>query len=204
MFEFERIEWTDEDYEKYIEELKQRSDEKYRKFHSSLAGEGETELIGVRSPILREIAKQISKGNVKDFLKCCKSRYYEEIVIEGMAIGNLKVRYEELVLLVDKYVPKISSWAINDSFCTSLKQVKKDKKLWFEHIASYLEMDKQYTSKLVDEVEINYKSLLSVSKISNIDYDYTLKLTIYGNYNENNESSESNLWEKEYILMDKI
>lgn len=69
---------------------------------------------------------------------------------------------------------------------------------------SYLEMDKQYTSKLVDEVEINYKSLLSVSKISNIDYDYTLKLTIYGNYNENNESSESNLWEKEYILMDKI
>lgn len=69
---------------------------------------------------------------------------------------------------------------------------------------SYLEMDKQYTSKLVDGVDIKYKSLLSVSKISNIDYDYTLKLIMYGNSNEKNNNSESNLWEKEYILMDKI
>ena len=61
---------------------------------------------------------------------------------EKMVIGNLKVRYEELVLLVDKYVPKISSWAINDSFCTSLKQVKKNKELWFEHIAEYIEKTK--------------------------------------------------------------
>ena len=68
----------------------------------------------------------------------------------------------------------------------------------------YLGMNKQYTSKLVDNVVINYKSLLSVSKISNIAYDYTLKLTLYGNYNENNNYTDSSLWTKEYVLMDKV
>lgn len=68
----------------------------------------------------------------------------------------------------------------------------------------YLGMDKQYTSKLVSNIDINYYSLLNVSRISNIDYDYTLKATLNGKYLDNNNFDNSDLWTKEYILMDKI
>lgn len=141
MFEFSKEQWYESDYEKFVEELKSLSDEKYRKFHQSLAGEGNTVLIGVKTPILRDIAKKISKGDVESFLRNCKCMYYEEVVIEGMVIGGLKLPFDMLVPIVDEYVPKISSWAINDLFCTSLKQVKKDKKLWFDHINIYLKSD---------------------------------------------------------------
>ena len=162
MFEFERIEWTRQDYEKYIEELKRNSDEQYKEFHSGLAGEGNTELIGVRSPILRNMAKAICKGNAKAFLECCQSRYYEEIVVEGMVIGNLKLQYDELSPLVDTYIPKISSWAINDLFCTSLKQIKKEKKLWFHHIERYLDSNNPW--------EIRFCLVLMLSYFLEEDY----------------------------------
>jgi len=110
----------------------------------------------VRSPILREIAKEISKGNAKNFLKYCKSKYYEEVVVEGMVIGKLKMRYEELYPFVDTYVPKISSWAINDSFCTSLKQVKKDKQSWFKHIQRYLESDNPWSIRFGVVMMLSY------------------------------------------------
>jgi len=141
MFELKREMWTEQDYSEYIEQLKERSDEKYRKFHSGLAGEGDAELIGVRTPVLRGMAKEIAKGDVEGFLKCCGVQYYEEIVIEGMVIGTLKMPYEDLYPMVDKYVTKISSWAINDLFCSSLKQVKREKDVWFRHILKYLESD---------------------------------------------------------------
>ncbi|MBP3285053.1 MAG: DNA alkylation repair protein [Clostridia bacterium] len=139
MLELKRDNWTEEDYEEYVEELRAKSEEDYRKFHAGLAGEGNAELFGVRTPILRSMAKEIAKGNVKEFFLYCKERYYEEIVIEGMVIGNLKLRYEELCPLVDAYISKISSWAMNDLFCASLKEIKKDKDLWFSHIMRYLE-----------------------------------------------------------------
>jgi len=178
MFEFERLKWDEKDYEKYINELKKKADEKYKKFHSSLAGEGETELIGVRSPILRDIAKRISKGNTKAFLEHCKSKYYEEVVVEGMVIGNLKMRYEELYPLVDAYVPKISSWAINDSFCTSLKQIKKEKELWFKHIQRYLTSENPWAIRFGLVLMLSYflekdyiKEVLErVDKITNEHY----------------------------------
>ena len=70
------------------EELYKIADEKYKEFHSSLCPDV-SNIIGVRIPKLREIAKRISKQNWKDFLDNYKCEFYEEKMIYGLVIGIL-------------------------------------------------------------------------------------------------------------------
>lgn len=66
----------------------------------------------------------------------------------------------------------------------------------------YLGMNKQYTAKLVDKILIDMTSNLSISKISNIEYDYLVKATINGRYQADVNSLDTSLWTKEYSLVD--
>ena len=54
-----REHWNEEDYEKYIGYLKSLQDENYRKFHQSLTTT-RYEILGLRVPMQRKIAKEIS------------------------------------------------------------------------------------------------------------------------------------------------
>lgn len=69
----------------------------------------------------------------------------------------------------------------------------------------YLGMNKQYTSKLIKNVDVTFNSSVSASQISNIDYDYVIKATISGTYKSNYDDLSSEIWKKEYILSeDKV
>ena len=69
---------------KVREKLFEKQDLKYKEFHSSLCPNVD-EIIGVRVPILREIAKRISKENYDEFLQNCKDDYYEELLFGSKA-----------------------------------------------------------------------------------------------------------------------
>lgn len=68
----------------------------------------------------------------------------------------------------------------------------------------YLGMNKQYTAKLVDKILIDFTNSLSISKISNIEYDYLVKATINGKYQADVNSLDTSLWTKEYILTNSV
>lgn len=68
----------------------------------------------------------------------------------------------------------------------------------------YLGMNKQYTSKLVDKILIDFTNSLSISKISNIEYDYSVKATINGKYKADINSLDTSLWTKEYQLTNLV
>ena len=65
--------------------LLSHKDSKYSDFSSGLIP-GENAIIGVRLPILRKIAKEISKGDYKNYLinSCNDMCYFEEIMLKGM------------------------------------------------------------------------------------------------------------------------
>ena len=67
------------------DKLFELSDEKYKKFHSGLCPNTDN-IIGVRLPKLREIAKEIAKGDWRDFLAISSNDYYEEVMINGLVI----------------------------------------------------------------------------------------------------------------------
>ncbi|GAA0076235.1 DNA alkylation repair protein [Clostridium sp. CTA-5] len=139
--------WTKDKYNEFISYLNEQSDKKYAEFHSKLI-KGSSKLLGIRVPILRKIAKEISKGNYKEFLKFCGSEYYEEVMLEGLVIGEIKVDYNEFINFVDNFICKIDNWAICDSFCGGLKLVKKYKKEFWIHLDEYLSSENPWKKRV--------------------------------------------------------
>ena len=122
--------WKKEDYKEFREYLKSLQDNEYKEFHSSLLSNTKYELIGIRVPMMRNIAKQISKGNPQGFLQIAQDTYYEEIMIQGFVISHLK---DEKIFYkyFKNYIKKIDNWALCDSFCNSIKIVRKYEEKYF-------------------------------------------------------------------------
>ncbi|HHW45690.1 MAG TPA: hypothetical protein GXX17_02115 [Clostridiales bacterium] len=62
-----RTHWSQSDYEEFLTELKISADPKYKEFMQRLIP-GEQNILGVRMPVLRNISKEIAKGNFAQFL----------------------------------------------------------------------------------------------------------------------------------------
>lgn len=133
--------WNEESYKDFIEYLISIKDEKYKEFHSSLCSNCKYEMVGIRLPILRKIAKDISKTDIEKFLKFSKNHYYEEVMIQGLVISNIK---DELIFntYFKEHIKKIDNWALCDTFCNSIKIVKKYEGKYFKE-AIQLSLNKE-------------------------------------------------------------
>lgn len=129
--------WNNASYSGFLQHLFNNQDIEYKKFHSSIVP-GIGQLIGIRMPILRGIAKDIAKGDWRGFLLCCRDLYYEEVMIQGLVIGLVKVEYPEFLKLVTDFTDKINNWGICDSFCSGLKSAGKYQDDFFPHLKFFL------------------------------------------------------------------
>lgn len=162
--------------------LNNNIDLKYREFSSKLLPE-ETNILGVRLPILRSLAKKISKSNYQEYFDEYDKNCFEELMLYGMVIGNLKLPFEEITKYIDDYVSKINSWSICDSFCCSLKITNKYKEQMFEYIKKYKKSD-NYKLRFMVVMFLNYyvddnylDEILSI--IDNIKSDdYYVKMSV--------------------------
>lgn len=154
MKDLEKEKWNEKEYSKYILYLKSLSDENYKQFHSKLTTT-KYEILGIKVPIQRKIASFINKGDKESFLKYSKNKYYEEVMIKGFVLANIK---EKGVLLkyLDDYVSLIDNWAISDSFCNSLKIVNKDKDFWFNYFKEYLKSKEEFKVRVGLIIFLNF------------------------------------------------
>ena len=111
--------WNKTTYQEYLNYLNSISEEEYKNFHSKLCFT-KYQILGIRVPIMRKIAKNISKSNIEEFLKLCGNTYYEEVFIEGLVISNIKDE-DIFIKYFSNYINKIDNWGICDTFCNSLK-----------------------------------------------------------------------------------
>lgn len=135
--------WNNNTYQIFINELINIRDLKYKKFHQSLVLDSKYEILGIRIPVLRKIAKQIYKEtNYIDFINIKKGKYMEEILIEGFVIGNIDTY--EIDKYIKKFIYKIDNWCICDTFCSSLKIVKKNKEKYFNFFTKEIDLSIDY------------------------------------------------------------
>ena len=122
--------WNKETYKEFIKYLESLKDLKYKDFNKSIVLNSKYEMIGIRLPVMRDIAKKISKTNIEDFLRYIDNKYYEEVMIEGFVISYIK---DEKIFYkyFKKYIKKIDNWALCDSFCISIKIVRKYENKYF-------------------------------------------------------------------------
>ena len=84
------------------------------------------------------MAHDISLGNYQSFININEHQTYEEIMIHGFIIGNLKINYHQVKPLIDQWLPYISNWALCDMFCANLKVVKKYRSEFLNDLDTYL------------------------------------------------------------------
>lgn len=126
-------------------ELEAAADEKYRIFNSALLP-GTENILGVRIPQLRMLAKQLAKENDwRTFVETPDTDYYEEIMLQGMIIGLAKMELEEQMKLIRLFIPRIDNWAVCDIFCGELKRVVgKEKETVWQFIQPYLKSGQEF------------------------------------------------------------
>ncbi|MBQ9267334.1 MAG: DNA alkylation repair protein [Clostridia bacterium] len=127
-------------------EIKQRlmelSDAKYRQFHSSLCPETEN-ILGVRVPILRRYAKELYKEHKIAILNEIGNDYYEEILLQGLVIGE-QTSVKSIIKCLTEFVPKIDNWAICDTTCAALKIIRRNKKEFVNFIKKCLNSGEEF------------------------------------------------------------
>lgn len=147
-----KTKWSKKDYLDFIQYLKTFQDIKYRNFHKKILNTDQ-QLIGIRTPILKKIAKEISKGNYKSFISILKYTYYEESTIHGLILGYLQISIKELENLIDKFLLHNNNWATNDLTCSNLKIFKKTD---FEHIYKYINSPNAWTIRFGLVIILSY------------------------------------------------
>lgn len=119
------------------QDLLKMQDEKYKNFHSGLCP-GVNNIIGIRIPVLRDYAKKI-KGQVD--ISAISNDYYEEVMLKGMLIGlEKKLDFEK----ISNFIPLINNWAVCDTFCAGLKQIKNNKEKMWDFIQNYINSKKEF------------------------------------------------------------
>ena len=141
--------------EEIRKDLFNMQDKKYKEFHSSLSPNVDN-IIGVRVPVLRNYAKELIKKYKQEEIKI-GDKYYEELLLQGMIIGlQNKENIENVIVKVNKFLPKINSWGVCDTFCAGLKISKKYQKEMFKVIEKYLKSNKEYELRFAIVMLLDY------------------------------------------------
>lgn len=123
--------------------LFEQQDQTYQAFQSKLIPEIAPEtVIGVRTPILRKMAKEFEASQRDEFLSELPHTYFEENQLHGFILSELK-SFEECVDKLEKFLPYVDNWATCDQ--TSPKVFKKNKEKLLRYIQKWLKSSHTYT-----------------------------------------------------------
>ena len=159
---------------KVVDTLFLNQDLKYKDFHSSLIPNvSKDRFIGVRTPILRKMAKEmINDGSYIEFINELPHYYYEENTLHACILSLFK-DLDLLIFELDKFLPYIDNWATCDllrakAFAKDLDRIKDKVKEWINTkdvytirfgivtlLSFYLD---DYFSDDINELVLNIKS----------------------------------------------
>ena len=129
-------------------------DEKYREFHKSLIPTLQTELIGVRVPQVRKLARELEKSPEKDaFLKKLPHRFYEENLLHAILLSGEK-DLDAALSGIEAFLPYVDNWAVCDAF--SPKVFAKYPQAVLEQIPRWLSSGEVYTIRFGTNTLMNF------------------------------------------------
>lgn len=139
------------------EELLLLADEEYKEFNKKLCPDTKREMLGIRIPKIRELAKKFLKENtLHEALNQINDDYFEEILLEGILIGYAKLNFEDKIKYIQNFVSKIDSWAISDTFVPTLKLKEKDLEFAWNFILPYTNSTKEFEVRFAVIMMLDY------------------------------------------------
>ena len=131
------------------------ADEDYRIFHSKLVP-GTENILGVRVPELRKLAKKLVKEDWREYFEAAPDMYYEEDMLRGFMVGYGRMDIEERLDKVREFLPSIHNWAVCDCFCSTLKFTEKNREKVWEFLQPYFLSDKTYELRFASVMALDY------------------------------------------------
>lgn len=131
------------------------SDEKYRRFSASLLPNVDN-ILGVRLPVLRKIAKATAKGDWQAYLAFASDSTFEETMLQGLVIGYVNACPEELLRQIARFVPKINNWSVCDSFCIGLKFTLANRDAVWEFLQPYFSSSAEFDVRFAVVMLLNF------------------------------------------------
>lgn len=161
-------------------------DKKYQKFESSLIPNIEKKLIiGVKTPILKNMTKEIIKADLSDkYIKMLPHKYFEENQIHSFILSESK-DFDECVKNINNFLKYVDNWATCDQLCPKI--FKKNKNQLLIHIKKWINIKKTYyirfgikmlMSHFLDD-DFDKKYLKIVSSIKSDEYYVNMMIAWY-------------------------
>ncbi|MCR5847907.1 MAG: DNA alkylation repair protein [Lachnospiraceae bacterium] len=128
------------------ERLKEKQDKEYREFQSKLVPNiDKSTIIGVRTPDMRAIAKELFKTpEAEKFLKKLPHKYYEENLVHFFLIAMIK-DFDECVAEVERFLPYIDCWPVCDQATPG--SFKKNHEKLLPLIKKWIDSEHTYTAR---------------------------------------------------------
>lgn len=125
-------------------ELYRLQDKEYRVFQSKLIPTVSSDyFIGVRTPELRKLAKQVGRrDDIGEFLKELPHAYFDENQLHAFIISGIK-DYAECLGAVDRFLPYVNNWATCDQM--SPKVFRKHRNELPDPVRRWIQSDRTYT-----------------------------------------------------------
>ncbi len=111
-------------------------------------------ILGVRIPFLRKIAKQICSNNWQSYIYH-NPIFLEETLLQAIIIGKKSQTISDFNN-IKNFIPKITNWAICDTFCSSLKFIKSNKDYCLIFLKPYLSSSKEFELRFGLVILLNY------------------------------------------------
>jgi 3-methyladenine DNA glycosylase AlkD len=135
-------------------QLEQLAEQDYQQFSGSLLP-GVEHVLGVRLPQLRKLAGRIAAEDWQQYL-AAQPFYFEELMLQGMVIGAIKVPPEERLAYIAAFVPQINNWSVCDSFCSGLKFTTQSPALVWDFLQPYLQSGQEYQIRFAVVMIMDY------------------------------------------------
>lgn len=139
-----------------LEILKQKSSESLKEFSRKIIPTKKSEILGVKIPELRKIAKEGANEDFNKFLSVLCGKYFEEIMLRGMAIGYADLPYGERIKYIDEYLVLADNWAHIDSVVSTYKFISKNKEMFWEEVEKHLQSKHVYGVRFAIVVMLSY------------------------------------------------
>lgn len=167
-------------------ELKKLQDKGYREMQVTIIPTLEADsIIGVRTPALRQLAKEFAKReDISVFLSDLPHKFFEENQLHAFILSGMKDA-ESCIRLVDEFLPYVDNWATCDQM--SPKVFKKHKQLLLEYVDKWIRSEHTYVKRFaigmlmehfLDE-DFKTSFLTKVSKIRSEEYYVNMMIAWY-------------------------
>lgn len=142
------------------EKLLNACDKNYKKFSEKLIPDTKYEIIGVRVPVLKKIAKELSLSHNRNLLNNFMSSnhyFYEEYFLHGILLSYLKTdNIDKFIEQIESFIPHIDNWATCDSTVMNLKIIQKYPVYFLTHVEKWLKNDNIYIKRFAIVILLSY------------------------------------------------